>query len=169
MTDFNPNEPQAPIQTIEKPVAVTVFGVLNIVVGCYQLIRILHGSYKIIAEVCKNPEKMIGSGILFLLLLVVGIGLSIWLIVLGIGLLGMKKWSRRGSIMYARIQIVLIVITLGSLFISLVIGWTKLPKGVWAFFNVNNCLALIGWIYIVLLLIFMQTGKVKRAFEAGGG
>jgi hypothetical protein len=166
MSDFGPNSTQGPAQVIEKPTSVTVFGVLNIVVGCYQLIRISPGLYKIMAEFYTNPEKIIGPEILFLLLVAVGIGLSVWLLVLGIGLLTMKRWSRRGSCMYARIQIILIVITLGSFFISLIIGWTNLPKSGWGFFNINNGLALIGWIYIVLLLIFMQSAKVKQAFAA---
>jgi hypothetical protein len=169
MEEFNSNQTQVPPQISKRPMTVTVFGILNIAFGCYQLIRISPGLYKIMAGLYTNPEKIIGSEILFLLLLAVGIGLSIWLLVLGIGLLTMKRWARRGSCMYARIQIVLMVITLGSLFISLAIRWTNLPKNGWGFFNINNGLALIGWIYIVLLLIFMQSAKVKRAFSSIGG
>jgi hypothetical protein len=166
MEDTGQNPVISSQQIIKKPTAVTIFGILNIVFGCYYLVRGSPGSYKIVAGACKNPEKITGLGILVLLLLAVGIGLSIWLIVLGIGLLRMKRWSRRGSVMYARIQIVLMVIALGSLFISLAIRWASLPKDGWGFFNINNGLALIGWIYIVLLLIFMQTAKVKQAFAA---
>jgi len=170
MADFNPDVLQVPIQTVEKPTSVTVFGVLNLAVGCYQLIRILPGFYKITVGACNNPEKIIGSEILVLLLCLVGIGLSVWLIVLGIGLLGMKKWSRRGSIMYARIQIVLIAITIGMLVISLSIGWSSLPKDRLGVFLFQIVTGLIGKLaYPVLLLIFMQTARVKQAFSAEGG
>jgi hypothetical protein len=168
MSDFSPGQTQVPVQTVKKPFSVTIFGILNIVIGCYQLIRILPGSYKITARAFSDLEGITVSRISFLLILVVGIGLSIWLLILGIGLLKMKRWARRGSVIYAWIQIVFIVITLGSLFVSLLIGWTSLPKDGWAFFNVNNCIALISWIYMVLLLIFMKATKVKRAFAAAG-
>ena len=167
MEEFNFNETQVPPLVSEKPTSITVFGVLNIVVGCYQLIRISPGLYKLIAEFCRNPEKIKGSGILFLLLLAVNIGLSIWLIVLGFGLLKMKSWARRGSVMFARIMIVFIVITLGSMIIAILMElsrWRNVLN-----FSVNNCIAVINWIYYILLLIFMQTEKVKRAFAAIGG
>jgi membrane-associated HD superfamily phosphohydrolase len=170
MSDFEPNLKQVHIQTTEKPVAVTVFGVLNIVVGCYYLVRVSPGSYNIIGEVLKNPEKITGSGIIFLLLLAVGLGLSIWLLVLGVGLLTMKRWSRRGSIMYARIQIVLIAVIIATLVISLSIGWTTLPKDGLGAFIISMCKGLLGkLIYPVLLLIFMQARRIRQAFFAIGG
>ena len=145
---------------VEKPMAVTVFGVLNIAVGCYFMVRMVLSCSKIIAWVVKEPEKITESEILGLLLFVIGFGLVIWLIVLGIGLLTMKRWARRGSVLYAWIQVIFIVITLGAMIISLVFGQPAYPS-----IDINNGLALIHWIYMVLLLIFMQTAKVKQAFS----
>lgn len=179
MSEMNPyqyrpgqtNEGQAvPAQNIVKPTSVTVFGVLNIVFGFYFLVRIVHSWYRITAGVFKNPEKIITwSGIPFLLLGVVGVGLAIWLIVLGAGLLKMKRWARRGSVIYAWIQVVFMVITLSSMFISLAIDWLKPPRSGFIALDINNALALIHWIYMVLLLIFMKAAKVKQAFAAIGG
>ncbi|MCJ7729678.1 MAG: hypothetical protein MUO27_07375, partial [Sedimentisphaerales bacterium] len=133
-------------------------------------VRIFPGSYKIIAEVCRNPEKIIGSGILLLLLFVVSVGFAIWLISLGIGLLTMKRWSRRGSIMYARIQIVLIAAVMVVLVISLSIGWMTLLRDGLGVSIISICKGLLGkLIYPVLLLIFMQVGRVRQAFAAIGG
>lgn len=152
-------------QTIQNPTSVTVFGVLNIVVGCYFLVRIIHSWYKIIAEICKDSEKITWSGIPALLLFVVSVGFAIWLIFLGIGLLTMKRWARRGSVIYAWIQVVFIVITLGAIVISSITDWENAPRILLASITLNNAIALIHWIYMVLLLIFMQTAKVKRAFQ----
>ena len=144
-----------------------MFGVLNIVFGCYYLVRGSPGLYKIVAGACKNPEKITGSEILVLLLLAVGIGLSIWLLVLGIGLLTMKRWARRGSCMYARIQIVLMV--LGISYIAMSIKWSSVPEEMWGRYIFTILTMLANLTYPILLLIFMQSAKVKQAFSAIGG
>ena len=168
MDEIRPNAVKAPEKNIGRPTSVTVFGVLNIVVGCYFLVRSFPGLYKIMGGAGENPENITGWGIVALLLIIVGVGLAIWLIVLGIGLLTMKRWARRGSVLYACFQVVIIVITLGTMFFSL--SRMNLLKG-WlsTFLDIDSALALIHWIYMVLLLIFMKTTKVKKAFAAVGG
>jgi hypothetical protein len=166
MSDFNSNQSQAPPQVTEKPTVVTVFGILNIAFGCYQLVRTSPGLYKIFADACSNLEKITESGIFVLLFLIASIGLTIWLIVLGIGLLTMKRWSRRGSCMYAWIMIVFIVITLGAIVIKSITDWENAPRILLASITLNNALGVIQWLYMVLLLIFMQSAKVKQAFSA---
>jgi hypothetical protein len=171
MADFNSTEPQSqvPAQIVERPMAVWVFGVLNIVFGFYFLVRMGYSWSKIIAGGFKNPGEITWSGIPVLLFFVVSTGLIVWLIVLGIGLLTMKRWARRGSVLYGWIQVAIIVITLGGIFISSIIDWENAPRILWASININNALAVIHWIYMVLLLVFMKTKKVKRAFAAAGG
>ena len=146
--------------------AVWVFGVLNILFGCYFLVRIVHSWSKIIAEYYKSPEKIIEIWIPPLLF-VVSVGLTIWLIVLGIDLLKMKRWARRGSVLFAWINVVFIVITLVSIVVSMIINWNL--EVIRASMNIGNALVLIQWIYMVLLLIFMKTKKVKQAFAFVGG
>ena len=166
MEDTGQNPAISPPQVIEKPTVVTAFGVLNIAFGCYQLIRISPGLYKIMAEFYTNPEKIIGPEILFLLLLTVVTGLSVWLLVLGVGLLTMKRWSRRGSVMYARIQIVLMAIALGVIAIKSITDWENAPRILLASLTLDNVLGVIQWLYMILLLISMQSAKVKQAFSA---
>jgi hypothetical protein len=155
-----------------RPMAVTVFGVLNIVFGIYGLIRIIYPGYYAIMKLINvrvNPENILGPGALILTLLAVGIGLSVWLTSLGVGLLTMKRWARRGCILFAEIQNFLIVIILGLYLIFLTVCLMPPPKDICVFLNTKYALALIYWIYIVLLLIFMRSAKVKEAFGAIGG
>jgi uncharacterized membrane protein len=167
MEEFNSNQTQVTPQIAKRPMAVWIFGVLNIVVGCYHLVRDSPGLYKTIAATFKNPEKITSSEIFGLLLLIAGFGLTVWLLTLGAGLLTMKRWARRGSVMFARIMIVFIVITLGSMIIAILMEWSRWHNVL--NFSINNCIAVINWIYYVLLLIFMQTQKVKNAFAVLGG
>lgn len=111
MSDFGPEQAQSPPQVIEKPTVVWVFGVLNIIVGCYPLIRFFLMFFTI-AAVYKGPFTIGGLPYL-LFLFIVSVGLPVWLIILGIGLLKMKSWARRGSCMYARIRIIVTVIITG--------------------------------------------------------
>jgi len=145
-----------------------VFGVLNIVVGCYPFIRTYPVFYKIIAPALRyGLGKITVAEMSFLLFsFFVGISLSIWLIVLGIGLLRMKKWARRGSIIYAWISIGLFTFNLSYTIVMILLGSIKLPVGSWSFWGVYIHAALIGLIYPILLLIFMQTVKIKQAFSA---
>jgi hypothetical protein len=46
--------------------------------------------------------------------------------------------------------------------------WKDTPRIFMASITINNGLAVIQWIYMVLLLVFMKTAKVKQAFAAAG-
>ena len=48
MDEASSEQLQSPPQIIEKPRAVWVFGVLNIAVGCYQLINFFLTSFKMV-------------------------------------------------------------------------------------------------------------------------
>ena len=107
---------------------------------------------------------------LFLLSCLVNVGLSIWLIVLGVGLLRMTKWARRGSVLYAWVRIGLCTVTRGYTAFVVLSGLANPPKdGRWHFWMTYAGITLLGLIYPILLLIFMKTAKVKRAFAAIGG
>jgi hypothetical protein len=168
MEEFGSNQTQAPPQVIEKPTSVWVFGVLNIIVGCSPLIRFFLMFFTIVT-VYRGPFT-IGELSYFLLVSITSVGLPVWLIILGIGLLTMKSWARRGSCMYARIRITVTVITMGLAVTSLFLNMSSLPMGelVQSIFVMS--LGLIEtFLHPLLLLIFMQTEKVKRAFAAIGG
>ena len=170
MTDWNSEETQVLEPPIERPVSVTVFGILNIIFSCYFLVRMIYCWQGVIAGIFMSPEKIIYSRVtISMLLFFVSIGMLIWLIVLGIGLLTMKKWARRGSLMYARIVIILMIITLGGIIIPSITRWENPSRILMGTITLNNAIAVIWWIYMILLLIFMKSPKVKDAFAAVGG
>lgn len=166
MTDFNPNSPQVPVQPIEKPTSVTVFGILNIVFGGLGLICTPFSLLLGVSAAQKTMEmtsayKMwtIASGF-------IGIGFSIWLLVLGIGLVTMKRWARSGSVIYACVAIVWTLVGVGINLAALSLKWVSMPEAEMAGFMGGTFGGMCGgMIYPILLLIFMQTKKVKRAFQ----
>ena len=152
-----------------KPTSVMVFGVLSIVFGCYYLVRLILSSYQILMNERSYAELTITQSIMILLLPNLSACLWIWLIILGIGLLKMKKWSRRGSVLYAWIKIGLFALTLIYTAVILLSGLINPPQGRWSFWMSYVRMAPIVLIYPLLLLIFMKTAKVKEAFRAIGG
>jgi hypothetical protein len=169
MDELNSEQIQESPQVIERPIAVVVFGLLSFVLGCYPFISTYPQLYNIIAPALMGKTAMPGMP-LFLLSCLVSVGLSIWLIVLGIGLLRMKKWARRGSVIYAWVRIGLHTVTRGYPAVIILLGLANPPKdGRWSFWITYAGMTLIGLIYPILLLIFMRTEKVKRAFAAIGG
>jgi hypothetical protein len=150
-------------QVIEKPISVTVFGVLNIALGCYQLIQFYLMFFKMVPTY-KGLVTI--EGLPYLLLVsIISVGLPVWLIILGIGLLKMKTWARNGSCMYARIRIIVTVITMGLSVASLIINMSAFPMAKLLPVILVMLLGLIEtFIYPLLILIFMQSAKVKQAF-----
>jgi len=152
----------------ERPIAVAVFGVLGFMLGGYPFIHIYPQLYKVIEPALTGKTAMPGMP-LFLLSCLVSVGLSIWLIVLSIGLLRMKKWARRGSVIYAWVSIGVHTVTRGYPAVIILLSLANPPKdGGWHFWGTYAGMTLIGLIYPVLLLIFMKTEKVKRAFAGIG-
>jgi hypothetical protein len=165
MEEFNQIGQQEPIQPIERPTAVTVFGVLNCVFGglgllCtpFSMIFLTLGD--------RSMEMVQGYKIYLLIVSVIGMGLSAWLLSLGIGLLKFKGWARHGSIIYAIIVIVWGIIGAGLNIVAVSFGWMTAPQEQLPFMiGSMMCGGIAGLIYPVLLLIFMRTEKVKQAFE----
>jgi hypothetical protein len=143
--------------------SVTVFGVLNIVFGCIGLLCIPIALFVLAAA----GEKMGVSLPFKTWFRVIGIGFSIWLLILGIGLLKMSRWARRGSVIYAWVRIIWMLIVVGSNFVALS-GWMAVSGGTKPGFLGAVCGGILGLIYPILLLIFMQTNKVKQAFHPYG-
>jgi hypothetical protein len=166
MDELNSEQIQTPAQIIEKPTAVWVFGVLNIVFGCYHLFFLSVSTYKTVIEMQKHPENTRRVIAYFLISCAVTAFFWIWLIVAGAGLLKMKKWSRRCSIIYSWVQIGLFV-ALWSYNIITMYGMPELDRR--SFFIALMLNMLYALTYPILLLIFMQTQKVKKAFAAVGG
>jgi hypothetical protein len=168
MTDFNPNETQAPSPIIEKPTSVTVFGILNIVFGCMGLICTPFSLLLGVAAMQKTMETTTAYKMWTLVSGFIGIGFSVWLLVLGIGLVTMRRWARSGSVIYACVTILWSIIVVGMNIAALSLKWVIMPEAEMAGFVGGTVGGMCGGlIYPVLLLIFMQTEKVKRAFQGG--
>ena len=169
MTDLGPEQSQVPPQNIKSPTAIWVLGTLGIVHGLFHLFRMSRTTYNTVIEMQKYPETTRWAIIFVLISTAFAACFWIWQIIVGWGLFKMKKWSRRWALIYAWIQLVLnIAIT----FYSTIIIFTGLinpPQGRWPFWFIYMQMMLMALIYPILLLIFMQTKKVKQAFSAIGG
>jgi hypothetical protein len=169
MSDFSPEQSQVPPQITEKPTAVTVFGVLNIIFGCYNLYQ-LSDSYQMAIGALSNSGPGTRLALILLLLTVPKACLYIWLVIVGFGLLSMKKWARRGSAICAWIMILLTAIDLCMPYGPVAIKWSSFPENMRSRIVFIILLGLIKKLtYPILLLIFMQSAKVKQAFSAIGG
>ncbi len=158
------------IQQIKKPTAVYVFGITNIIFGLYGLIRVLPLIYKMMIYIIKvrvNPETILGPGALVIILSVVSMGLVIWLIALGIGLLKMKKWARRGCLFYAGIQIVLMITFLSLLLPFPAIFFLPPPKDICVFFNTQDVLDFAFFITSVNEVSENLELQINAALEMG--
>jgi hypothetical protein len=166
MEEVGSNQSQAPPQIIDKPASVTVFGILNIVFG---VLGLMCSPFVILGLVAAGEKTEMASAYkTFLLFMnVAGFGFSALLLVLGIGLLMMKKWARRGSVIYACLAILISIIEMVTNVFALQLNWITIPEGGLPGYLGGVCGGLCGGlIYPILLLIFMQTAKVKRAFHA---
>ena len=81
--------------TTARPMAVTIFGILNLVFGAFGLMGFVFSM-----AAAANIANANGMGIYYLVSVVYSLVTSILLIVAGIGLLRWKPWGRRTSIIY---------------------------------------------------------------------
>jgi hypothetical protein len=170
MEDLGQEPVILPPQVIEKPTSVTVFGLLNIVFGGLGLIctSSLIIGLPFFADKLSQTEITVVDKISF----IVGIGLSIWELTLGIGLLKLKRWARRGTVIYASCDIIWVLLGIGMSIFYLSTGRMNLSDNNMPGYNIyigQSCGMIIPLIYPILLLIFMQTNKVKEVFGAIGG
>jgi hypothetical protein len=170
MEESGQNPVILPPQIINKPTSVTVFGVLNCVFGGLGLLCTPISAVLGLASMYKTMGVTPAYTAWNIIAAVIGFGFSIWLITLGIGLLTMKRWARRGSVIYASAIIVWVFLGVGINIAAIFLGWITIPEQQMAGYIGGTCGGLCGGlIYPVLLLIFMLTPKVKDAFAAIGG
>lgn len=172
MEDLNQTQPQVTMQNPQRPTAVTVFGILSIVFGsmgivCAPITLLIPSIIPIDMETSSTYKVWQTIGIFG------EFGFRICLLILGIGLLKLKRWARRGSIIYACIYIAWSLLGTIMNIAALSLNWIKLPEtsepaemgGMIGGFIGGICGGIIYSIgYSILLLIFMQTAKVKQAF-----
>src|SRR5438105_8749554 len=104
---------------MRRPVSVTVLGVLNMLFGMLGMLAILISATALLIEPgslgsAGSPKSTIRLGF--------GVLSCVVLLVSGVGLLGMKAWARKLSIVYAVFSIVVSIA-------GLLMGWTNLEGG----------------------------------------
>ena len=153
---------------LEQPMAITLFGVFNIAIGGLCLFT----SPCTILGIAMSGETYgmgVGYTLFVLLTYLLGLILYFWQMSLGAGLIMLKKWARRGTVKYAWIAVLWWVFRRVIDVFALWAGWVSPAEGDTPVFIGRMCLSSMGFIYPVLLLIFMRTEKVKEAFAAVGG
>jgi len=149
---------------LKQPIAITIFGIFNIAIGGLRLFTSPCTIFGI-AMSGENYGMTVGYTLFLLLTYLFGLSLYVWLLSLGMGLITLKRWARRGSVTYAWIAILWWVVRRGIDIFALSAGWVNPAQGDTPMFVGRMCFSSIGLIYPVLLLIFMQKEKVKRAFQ----
>lgn len=155
---------QAPVQAVVKPQSVTIFGALNIVYGGFYVLSspiAIFGYLYAYREGKVTLEEMAMA----LFNVTIGFCITVWLVTLGVGLLKFKKWSRRGCVMYGWVDIAVVLLGAAGYTILAFMPDAMPQEEILAILIVDIPVSLI---YPVLLLIFMQTTKVKDAFKAIG-
>lgn len=148
---------------MSKPVAVKVFGILNIVFGTLGLVT----SPLNLINVNRSLDLLGAEGFYrswaYLSIAITPI-LSLVLLILGIGLLRYREWGRRGTVIYAWVVIVLgilsLLITVGSLATQL--GGEPNPVIIGGIIG-GVIGGIIGLIYPILSLVFLTRPSAKDA------
>jgi hypothetical protein len=169
-----PGQEILPPIVIEKPTSVTVFGVLNCVFGGLFFVCVPVGFFFVLMA-GKTGDTSPELNAFDYISLVVVFGLSVWEIITGIGLLKFASWARQGTILYAVCEIIWVLFNIVMHFTSagqmtVPDGTQEVQMGYQAGYYIGQwCGFIFTLIYPVLLLIFMNTRKVKAAFAAIGG
>lgn len=145
----------------QRPTSVTVFGILNIIFGSLGLICTPVGLVAIF--VMPNAMNPAGGALAWLLLsLAIGFACTILLLTVGIGLLYLKAWARIWCLGYGWFAIgwgiIGMVVNIG-LSISGADGYNQDTPGMIG----GLCGGLIGFVYPILLVVYMRSSNVKNA------
>jgi len=157
----------APAGGAERPAAVTVFGILNIVFGALGLLSMPCAVFVMLVMPVKimNPSRAAKAWLVFSHL--VGFVVTILLVVVGIGLLKLKAWARKWAIGYGWFAIVWGVI-------GIIINIILMTSGAYGYSHdaaqtaIGGTIGgtvggLFGLIYPILLIVFMHKPNVKNA------
>jgi hypothetical protein len=161
----------------QRPISVTVFGILNIGYALYKffgllmmivIMRMNLPGISALAAMRSDPAYQ--AWIHFSV--VAGIVLGVVLIASGIGLLFLQNWARIVAVIYSVLDI--IVVVAGALFSPRVMPQAVMSQAHGAqaaVFELSAKIGMvigvgIGLVYPVLLLIFMTRPKIIEAFKS---
>jgi hypothetical protein len=166
---------------MQRPTAVTVFGILNIVfaaLGIFSVMAMLV-LFSLVGSDSKNPVvQLIQTSPAYAGWMKISIALGAlatgFLLAAGIGLLMLKPWARLLSIIYAIYTMIMIVI--GSvvnyfLLVQPLLQQAQQKQGAEAAGAIGGAVggmfgSCFGLIYPILLLIFMMRANVIAAFRS---
>jgi hypothetical protein len=159
----------------QRPMSVLIFGILNIGYGIFKLGSLLLGVVISHIKLPSNPAAdAMKADPLYIAMnkfnMWVGVPLALVLIALGVGLLLMKNWARLGSIIYAVIDIFLVV---GGSMFSWRFTARMMEQTAGPARGIAEVVGLIFFILVVLfflaypviLLFFMTRPNVIDAFQ----
>ncbi|MHC4478617.1 MAG: DUF4339 domain-containing protein [Planctomycetota bacterium] len=148
--------------TPERPTSVTVFGILNIVFGGLGALCMPFGMcVSFVMPDLFNPTAGAKAWLLFSY--IIGFAATIVLLVVGIGLLGLRSWARRWAVGYGWFAIVWGIV-------GTVVNMVLMRSGALGYSEDAMSGAMgavvgevVGLVYYILLIIFMQRPHVKAA------
>lgn len=166
---------------MQRPVSVTVFGILNIVFAAWAICGSVFSSVILAAQAGagqQNPVLKVMEDDPFLstwmkVSMPLALAGGVALLAAGIGLLLLKEWARKLSIGYAVYAIVmaLVGVAINLIFVmprlTQQLGGAKGPEAVGAQIGMVAGIAggIVGLIYPALLLYFMTRPHVRAAFR----
>ncbi|UCG58317.1 MAG: DUF4339 domain-containing protein [Phycisphaerales bacterium] len=151
--------PSRPVRT--TPVAVTVFGVLNIVFGGMSLFAM---PFALMVTFTRTDVHRGGAYFAWTVFsFLVGLVYIILMITLGIGLLKLRSWARKGTLAYGYFAIVWSIVGM-IVNVSLVMSGARGGRADPAVQMVGFVLGgLISLIYPICLIVFMRRPNVVNA------
>lgn len=169
---------------MKRPTAVTVFGILNIVLAVFGIISLVTMIFLFLpqAAATNNPVvQLIHDNAAYAawikLSLALGLVATMAKLVAGIGLLKLKPWGRQLSIIYA-IYAMLMVVVGGVvnyfLMVRPLLEQAAQKQGAEHAAAVGGAIggtfgSCFGLIYPILLLVFMLRADVAAAFQPASG
>jgi hypothetical protein len=169
---------------MNRPVTVTVFGVLNILFAAMGLLGVVTTTAMILGFFhvpANGPLKVMYDNPNYWVFLKVstffGFLAGVVLVFAGVGLLMMKNWGRLLSILYGVYGILVCIISLVAnyFFMSPLIGkMSQMPDGPEKFGLIGGLIGGViggcfGMIYPICLLIFMCRSNVVKAMQNASG
>ena len=148
----------------ERPPSVTVFGILSIIFGGFGLLCTPFALIGAFTSVKGFHEAAWYKGWL-VVCSGANVGGAIWLLAIGIGLLGLRRWARSGTVAYAWFIIVLKILDLMAGVVAVASGGLSMPSQAMPAYIGGLFGGLIGLIYPILLLVFMTKPHVIEACD----
>ena len=151
-------------QAKAKPTSITVFGILNIVFSAFGLLCAPF-SMVIVFGMPNELDLSASYKIWIIVSFVIGYACSIWQLVLGIGLLNLKRWARGGCVAYGFVAIAMGVVNMIASAVSVLGGPMQLKPEALPGLVGGMIGGLIGMAYPIVLIIFMRKANVRAAFN----